>query len=316
MRRIVLLLSLVAGCSNSASQPSVEIMPELKAILDPKPANGYQVILPIVKDLQPGADNEICTWTDIITTTDIDLRAVEAYQTTGGHHIVLFTTQKQQPAGTTRVCTDDDMTTFRFSAASGSEGEGLKVEAPGDLVFHIPAGSQVVLNHHYINATTQVRDAQSAMNIWNADPGVQYRRSSSLAVVNTSLNIPPGNSSMDIHCTMPRDYKAWYMIPHMHAYGTRITITHTAAATQAAETLFDIQQWSPSYTFHPPEIRKDLASPMMFAAGDTLNVHCEWDNTTNAQMTFGIEMCVGFSEFIDEGLTGSVACNAGQWTDF
>jgi hypothetical protein len=315
MRRSLLIFSLLAGCSSSP-KPSVEMLPELTAILEAKPANGYQVILPIVKDLQPGADNEICTWTDIVVDQDVDLRAVESFQTTGGHHIVLFTTTKLQAPGTTRACTDDDMTTFRFSAASGAEGMGGKVEAPGNLVFHVPAGSQVVLNHHYINATAQVRDAQSAMNIWRADAGQTYRMSSSLAVVDTGLRIPPGPSTMDIHCTLPRAFKAWYMIPHMHAYGTRITITHTSATGTAPETLFDVQQWSPSYAFHPPEIRKDPDAPMVFAAGDQLSVHCEWDNTTSSDMTFGIEMCVGFTEFVDEAVAGSVACNGGRWTSF
>ena len=315
MRRSLFALSLLAACSSAPPKPSVEMLPELTAMLDQKPANGYQVIMPIVKDLQPGADNEICTWTDLVVDHDVDLRAVQAFQTTGGHHVVLYTTAKQQPPGTTRTCTDDDMTTFRFSAASGGEGQIGKNEAPGNLVFRVPAGSQIVLNHHYINATTQVRDAQSAMSIWLADPGQQYRLSGSLAVVDTSLKIPSGSSTMDIHCTMPRDFKAWYMIPHMHAYGTRISITHVSAAA-APEALFDIQEWSPGFTFHPPEIRKDPDAPMLFAAGDRLDIHCEWNNTTASPMTFGIEMCVGFSEFVDDAGAGNLACDAGRWTAF
>ncbi|MCU1278763.1 MAG: hypothetical protein JWM53_2309 [bacterium] len=314
MRRSLLLLSLLAACSTS-SKPSVEMLPELTTILEAKPANGYQIVMPIVKALQPGADNEVCTWTDIVVDHDVDVRAVQAFQTTGGHHVVLYTTTKVQPAGTTRTCTDDDMTTFRFSAGSGGEGQVGKNEAPSNLVYRVPAGAQVVLNHHYINATTQVRDAQSAMNIWLADPGQTYRLSGSLAMVDTGLRLPPGPSTMDIHCTMPRDFKAWYLIPHMHAYGTRITITHTSA-TAAPETLFDVQQWSPSYTFHPPELRKDPDSPMMFLTGDHLNVHCEWNNTTSSDMTFGIEMCVGFSEFVDDAGAGNLACDAGNWSDF
>jgi hypothetical protein len=314
MRRSLLIFSLLAGCSQSAPKPSVEMLPELTAILEPKPANGYQIIMPIVKDLQPGADNEVCTWTDIIPTNDVDLRAVQAFQTTGGHHVVLYTTTKVQPPGTTRTCTDDDMVTFRFSAGSGGEGQVGKNEAPGNLVFRVPAGAQLVMNHHYINATTQVRDAQSAMNIWVADPGPVYRVSGSMAFVDTSLRIPPGPSTLDVHCTMLNDYKMWLLIPHMHAYGTRITITHDMPSS--SETLFDVQQWTPSYTFHPPEIRKDPDAPLVLAGGDKLNVHCEWNNTTSSPMTFGIEMCVAFAQFVDDALTGNVECDAGHWGDF
>ncbi len=317
MRRTLLLLSLVAGCSSKPASNGPEVMPELASILDPKPSNGYQIILPIVKALMPGADDEWCTWTDIVVDHDVDVRAVQAFQTTGGHHIVLYTTTKQQPPGTTRICTDDDMTTFRFSAGSGGEGQGYgKNEAPGDLVYRIPAGSQVVLNHHYINATTQTRDAQSAMSIFLADPGVQYRLSGSLAMVDTNLMLPPGAATWDIKCVMPREFKAWYLIPHMHRYGTRITITHTGASLAAPETLFDVQQWVPAFTFHPPEIRKDPNTPIVFAAGDTLNIHCEWQNPTSSPMPFGTEMCVGFSEFVDDMNQGNVLCNGGQWGQF
>ena len=314
MRRTLILMSLIAGCSSAPSQPAVEELPELKTVLEAKPDNGFQVILPIVKALQPGADTEMCTWTDLIVDKDTDVRAVQAFQTTGGHHVSSTRRRRCSRAGTTRVCTDDDMATFRFSAGSGGEGQYGKNEAPADLVYRVPAGSQIVLNHHYINATPEVRDAQSAMNIWRADPNMTYRLSGSLAVVNTALDIPPGPSTMDIHCTMPRDFKAWYLIPHMHAYGTRITITHGTPA--GSETLFDVQQWSPAYTFHPPELRKDPDAPMVFAQGDTLNVHCEWNNTTANPMTFGLEMCVGFSEFVDDQALGNLACDAGKWTDF
>ena len=314
MRRFLLLLVVVAGCSSSPSQPAVDELPAMKSILDPKPDNGYQIILPIVKGLQPGSDNEMCTWTDLVVDHDVDIRAVQAYQTVGGHHIAVYTTTKTQPPGTTRTCTDDDMATFRFTAASGSEGQNGKNEAPGDLIYRVPAGSQIVLNHHYINATTGVVDAQSAMNIWLADPNMTYRLSGSLAVVDTSLDLPPGPSTVDIHCTLPRDFKAWYFIPHMHAYGTRITVTHTTPTS--SETLFDVDPWSPAFTFQPPELRKDPDAPLMLAKGDSLDVHCEWNNTTSSNMTFGIEMCVGFAEFVDDTGAGNLACDHGNWTGF
>src|SRR5437660_1380697 len=83
----------------SAPKSQTEILPELKQVLEAKPANGYQVILPVVKGLQPGADNEVCTWTELVFDHDVDIRAVQAFQTTGGHHVVLYTTTKLQEPG-------------------------------------------------------------------------------------------------------------------------------------------------------------------------------------------------------------------------
>jgi hypothetical protein len=153
------------------------------------------------------------------------------------------------------------------------------------------------------------------MSIFLADPGVQYVQSGSMAIVDTGLRIPPGSSTMDIHCTMPRDFAAWYLIPHMHAWGTRITIDRVAAGTSAVESFFDVS-WSPSYTFHPPELKRDPSTPLTFAAGDQLHVHCEWNNTGATDLTFGLEMCVAFAQFVDAAGNGNLACNAGSWEKF
>jgi hypothetical protein len=314
MRRILVLMAVVAGCSHSSAPQTDPMLPELSAILDSKPANGYQVILPIVKDLQPGSDNELCTWTGLIVDHDIDIRAVESYQTNAGHHIVVFTTEKTQPAGTTRPCTDDDMATFRFSVASGAEGMGGKVEAPGNLVYHITAGSQVVLNHHYINATTAVRDAQSAENIWLADAGQTYVHAGASVVMNTDMHLPVGQATMDFSCTVPSEQNVWWLVPHMHALGTRITILQTSGGTST--TLFDIPDWSPGYAFHPPDLRKDPSAPLVWKAGDNISVHCEWNNNTGAPVTFGTEMCLTFASTVNANNAPNIQCDGGKWGTF
>ncbi|MDB4967650.1 MAG: hypothetical protein JWN44_3339 [Myxococcales bacterium] len=313
MRRFALVLTLVAGCSSSSSAPTVETLPDLQ--LEAKPPGGYQVILPIVRGLVPGADTEYCTWTDLVAEHDIDVRAVQGFQTVGGHHVILFSTAKHEEPGTTRRCTDDDMSTFRFSAASGAEGQSGKNEAPGNLVYRVPAGAQIVLNHHYINATGAPRDAQSAMNIFVAEPGKQYVQSGSFAVVDTALRLPPGKSAMDINCTMPRAFDAWYLIPHMHEWGSRIVVERIPVSDGVVEPLFDVE-WTPAYMFHPPELRRDPTAPLTFAAGDKLHVHCEYDNTKSTDLTFGLEMCVAFAQFVDAGNSGNLACDAGHWGTF
>ncbi len=315
MRRILLLLTLAAAACSSkpSSAPSTDEMPALKAILDPKPANGYQIVLPIVKYLAPGTDNEVCTWTDLIVDHDVDIASAEGYQTVTGHHVILFSTTKMQPPGTTRTCTDDDMATFRFAVGAGGEGSTPKVTAPAGLVFHIPAGSQFVINHHYINATPNVQDAQSAVNIWLADPGT-YTNVGGYAWLDTAMRIPPGQNNVDINCTMQNSGKVWQMFPHMHTYGTRITIQQITGGV--TNTLFDVQQWSPEYQFHPPSITKDVSAPLILNAGDVMHVHCEYDNTTSSDITFGTEMCVGFSMTIDDQNLGDLDCDGGNWGDF
>ena len=314
MRRLALLgmFALAAGGCGAGTPVNPNLLEGLK--LDPAPKNGFQLILPIVRGLEPGSSHEICTWTDRTLDQDVFVKSVKGFQTETGHHAILFSTKTYQTPGTQRECTDDDMATFRF--AVGSRGEGQENVAPGDLVYKIEKGAQIVVNHHYLNASPKVHDAQSALNVVYAEAGTPRTLSGALAIVNTKLKIPPGKSSMDIKCTLPREILAWSIIPHMHRWGVRERVELVSASDGKVTQLFDVTEWDDSFTFHPPEIARDPSNPFVMKKGDKINVHCEWNNTTEKSLTFGNEMCVSFAQTVDKENIGNIACDDGEWTDF
>lgn len=298
-------LGTVLGCGVDKKGP--EVLSNLT--IPAPPTNGVQVITPIVKGLAPSSDKEMCTWTDVITDHDIDVKSTLSYQTEPpGHHVVLYYTFDKQPAGTTRECTGADMETFRFLLAAGRSGDTST--APGNLVFHVPAGAQLVVNHHYLNATDQTLDGQSVINVNYADPGGTYVHAASLAFTDTSISLPQGVSSWDINCTMQKAMKAWEVFPHMHQWGQKITVdfTHAGQTTR----LFD-QGWDPSYQFEPPNMMFDPTSPMPLDIGDSMHIQCTWNNTTAKTMGFGLEMCVVYAATVDDTNQGSWACDGGSW---
>jgi hypothetical protein len=303
---IIIATSFLLGCGVD-QDPGPEVLPNLT--IPAPPDHGVQIITPIVRDLAPSADKEMCTWTDIVTDHAIDVKSTLGYQVEPpGHHIVLFYTFEKQPPGTTRECTGPDMESFRFLAAAGKSGE-LKA-APGNLVFHVPAGAQLVVNHHYLNATDGTLDGQSVVNVNYADPGGDYVYSGNLAFVDTSIQVPEGQSSWNLQCTMEKSLKLWEAFPHMHQWGDHIKVD----LTQAGQTtnLFDVG-WDPSYQFEPPTKMFDQASPLVLDAGDTIAIQCDWNNDTGRAMAFGLEMCVMFATTIDDADQGSWQCNAGSW---
>jgi hypothetical protein len=309
---LIALVSVAAGCSGGGGSNGNGMLIDP----GPVPTNGMQIILPVIKDIQPGTDNELCTWTDTIVDKDLWVKGVQGIQSAAGHHIVVYKTKTYQPGGTTRKCTDADTATLRFVAGAGGEGVKQYNEAPGNLAFTIEAGYQIMINHHYINASPTPHDVQSAVNIQFADPNdTNVIPSGALAIVDTNLHLPPGEPTVDINCTMQKDIKAWYWIPHMHAYGTEITVDHTDG-TGATERLFDTNPWSPEYTFHPPTMEVAPDAAKHFNKGDQIKVHCAWRNDTASDLTFGIEMCVFFAQTVDDTRTGNIACDGGQWTDF
>jgi hypothetical protein len=311
--RLVAAAVLAGGCGSSPSPgPGVELLPGFQP--GPAPANGFQLVMPIAHGIAAGGSFEYCTWSDVVLDHDIDVKAVQGLQTVTGHHTVLYYTTNLQPAGQQRICSDADMASFRFGAGAGGEGVAAKNVLPGDLAVHIPKGAQLVVNHHYLNASAQTVDnVQSAMNVYLADPGAKLVRASSLAFVDTAMKLPVGLSSVDITCTVNKDYSTWYFIPHMHRWGQHVTVDHTSAG--GTKRLFDVA-WTPEYTFHPPSMTEDPSQPYVLHTGDQVHLHCDFNNTTGAAMPFGTEMCVAFAQTVDTANVGNLACDAGRWGPF
>jgi hypothetical protein len=306
-RRALALALFVFGCGTDVplGPPTV---PGLK--VPPKPTNGVQVITPIFDDIQPSADYEVCTWTDTFFDQDTNIDSIQAWQNEPpGHHVMVFYTMSHRPPGTQKICDDADMVSFRFVAGSGM---GILTQPPGNLVYHVPAGAQLVVNHHYLNATDGVLRGQAIANVGYAKPG-NYINSGNVAVIDPAIQVKPGSSSWDIHCPVDHTIKAWEMFPHMHQYGAhaRLGVTQGGVTNE----LFDVD-WDPSFTFHPPMKTFDPATPLTLHAGDAIDMHCDWNNTTSDTLAFGKEMCVAFAFTVDDGNLGNLACDAGQWGPF
>jgi hypothetical protein len=267
-----------------------------------------QLLTPILTGVKPGDSIEECTWSDTILTKDLYLKGATGFQSATGHHIVIYYTMVPQPAGTSRACKDEDTAGFRYAIGAGGEGE--HVVLPGQLINKIPAGAQIVVNHHWLNASTKTVDAQAAINLDLVEPSGSYVEAGALALVDTGMRIHPGMQSLDINCTLQRDYQIWQVTPHMHAYGTHIVLNH--GDTKVVE----VNNWTDEFTFHPPNLNFDPSTPMLLKNGDKMSVHCDWNNTTSGDLTFGLEMCVGFFLTINPDSLPNIACDQGQWDDF
>jgi len=276
---------------------------------DPPPSSGFQIVLPVVHGIQPGASVEMCTYTDHILAQDLLVKGSKGFQTHGGHHVILFYTTQPQPPGTTDVCSEQQMTQLRYVSASRGEGSGQGDMLPGNLVVPVPAGAQLVVNHHYLNAGSDPIDAQSAVDVYPAEPGSGTVAAGPVAWVDTSLRAPPGVSSMVVSCSTPNDMPLWLLYPHMHQWGTHATVDRVSP-DGSGERLFDVS-WIPEYVFDPPMMVRDPSDPYVLHTGDKLQVTCTWNNSTPSDLTFGMEMCVAFGETVGQG--GNLACNHGAW---
>ena len=59
----------------------------------------------------------------------------------------------------------------------------MKNVAPGNIVFKIEKGSQLVVNEHFLNATREAHDVQSALNLEYVDPSQKFIPAGALSLV-------------------------------------------------------------------------------------------------------------------------------------
>jgi hypothetical protein len=87
-------------------------------------------------------------------------------------------------------------------------------------------------------------------------------------------------------------------------------LQHAGAAT----TVHQDTTWSYEMQFDPVFSSWPVAAPFTVSAGDVLQTHCEWDNTTSTAYRFPDEMCVGFGFFLSDG-SSSPTCIEGVWSE-
>lgn len=321
MRRFgwLILVAAATACGSSSGGGSttntidgVQVMAGFDPGPAPAPDKGFQIVLPIVNDIKPGDSVEYCSYTNLILDHDVWAKSATGTQTESGHHVVFFYSLTHK-APDTHVCGNAEMGEFKFGAPASAGTGKATTTMPGDLAVHIPAGAQIIVNHHYLNAgSTAISQAQSALTVNYADPGQPETNVGSAVVLDTGMQLPVGQSTLGVDCTFKNEFAAWNYLPHMHAWGTHITVDHTNSS--GMHRIVD-QDWNPDYSFDFNAVQKtfDLSQPYMFEPGDKLHIQCDYMNTTKQQIGFGMEMCVFIAYDIDSKNLGNLACDQGTW---
>ena len=166
--------------------------------------------------------------------------------------------------------------------------------------MRVPAGKQIVVQTHYINASAAPRDVEDEITVHLLAREDVRRFAQGFAVVDGTFEIPPhANYGRAATCTLKKDLELIMALGHMHERGQHYKLEHLDANGKLLDTILD-QDWEMAFTSHPPTSRWTPDKPYKLAQGERLRQTCTWNNTEDEKVLFPREMCVAFTMVLDD----------------
>ncbi|MBS2015072.1 MAG: hypothetical protein JST00_19430 [Deltaproteobacteria bacterium] len=271
-------------------------------------ANDLRMFAPLVQ-VEPGAD---VTWCDYVANPfdrEVDVVQSRGYQSKFGHHAILMEVPgSESRLGQSHECTDADMTNARFLAGGSDAAAQFKI--PEGVGFRIKPGAVLMVQTHWINTTEKRATGQTIFDISAKEPIPSRQTAQLFAAFTTKVSVPPrGSSKAQASCTIEQDMKLFALGGHAHEWGSNVRL-RVSRKNQTTETLYD-KPWEPTFQADPPLNYYDIAAPLELHTGDVLTVDCDYKNTTDAEIGFPREMCVGIGFYFPG--TADIQCGDGFW---
>jgi hypothetical protein len=177
---------------------------------------------------------------------------------------------------------------------------------PESVAFHFDAGAVLMLQVHLLNTTEKPIDTQARVNMWFSTTPVTIQ-AGSLFYYDPFILLPPlAQTSARMHCLLNQDITLVGGSSHMHHRGVSFEATVSGSAPQ---------QLYASTNWENPE-PKVFPTPLALKAGDTIDFHCDYDNTDPTAVIDGPsaasnEMCIWSGPYYPRADPGSEICIGG-----
>jgi len=286
-----------------------QLLPALKRrLLVPNVGKHGAAMFTDVVTVEPGQDVTFCTYVPGVTDRTLYIHDTQGAQTSSGHHAILhYTTSPSAPG--TRLCDPESPEAQQGQILGGTGGEGNgAIKVPGNVVSAVPAGSQFIINHHWINTTDEPMQAQAEMI--TVPPDNEDNLIIARALVVTSINFAiPANQTVEhsVTCMFDRDVTLLSMFGHQHSWGTHVEAERVGSQP---EVIFD-HDYDETMISHPLTKDFSVEAPYQLSAGEGVRMTCQWNNNTDAALSFPREMCVFFGWQI--GASADSQCVDGTW---
>jgi hypothetical protein len=307
MRRLALLVVLIAACGKSASSGDDTMGPTADA--PPLAGDKYSLTWGPVT-VPAGQENTQCIWVRLGNDTEIEVHQMHNVLSTTSHHLIVYKDDMDMMEQTTPVnCqpfTGALNTTGMIEPIAITQKKDDEITLPDQVGYKFAAHQMVKLEMHYINSGDADQDTQASVDFFSADPSTIKYEAAVLFTGSPDIGPPdsqgkpsgiaPG-ASYTLHefFTVPSyldlsQSHIFAITGHEHKYGTGVQLQVAPSPTGQMTMVYNPMpfQWAEPAT-------ATFATPFAIPQGGGLDIKCDWTNTGTTTAKFGEsaedEMC-------------------------
>jgi hypothetical protein len=271
-------------------------------MLAPPPA-GEGIQFKMTTKLEPGVEGEHCMFVKA-PAGEIYVQRDEVRYSKGSHHFLLYETsydeiptQRQDGTpmepGAVFDCSDGATNGWKVTKLVGGSQNAVgssMLSFPDGVAMRVRAGAVLLMNAHYINATTDVLEPEVRINLWTIPKEEVQQEGDILFMYNPFIHIGMASESRArMRCKAHKDITIQNVQSHMHSRGTDYE-----ALLVGGETFYTSNTWE-----NVPV--KDFGEGLKVKAGEWIDYSCTYQNNEMREVYQGPrstdEMCMLIGSF-------------------
>ena len=247
-------------------------------------------------------EREVCQAIALDDSRPLDVTTVQFASPRGrvyvSHHFALFVDDDDAlaslPAGTV-----DTPGCVGFGRNFGAIIGGVQsprgaIRLPAGVGFTFQPHQVLLLNLHYINASSRPLTVDGAINLLRARPGSVVHHARGFQLGTTRIDVPAGtDGSAGSRWIAPFPMNVVFMSTHSHKHTTAVDVSLLRAGNDAGPLVHTVD--------YRHAATKTFDTPLRLDAGDGFQWTCRYHNDTAAPLHFGItsedEMCFAIGSF-------------------
>ncbi|HRI66964.1 MAG TPA: hypothetical protein PK156_22110 [Polyangium sp.] len=282
------------GCGSDGSPDPGDPTDDLLA---PPPA-GQGVQFKMSAHIEPGVEGEWCQFVKAPAEA-LFVNHDEVRYTQGSHHVLLYETsypeiptkkENGETIDTSGVfdCSDGATNGWKITKLVGgsqnADGTSM-VNFPPDVAMPVKANAVLLMNAHYVNATTSALDPEIRVNLHTIPEEQMKIEGDLLFMYNAFIHVPKlGESQARMRCQVHKDITIQNVQSHMHARGMGYE-----ALEVGGDTFYTNTRWADVPV-------KDFGAGLQVKSGSWLDYACHYKNGEDRDVYQGPrstdEMCM------------------------